>query len=520
MSIFDGFPRSNAYQINLDWLLKSMRELETYVKNYTAINNVAYAGIWDITKQYPKWALVSFKDSTYMSLQPVPVGVPLENGEYWVKLADLDQRITGILQDIAKLFEESENAQNEIETLRAELAAEKKHNSFTRKITAPRKLAVFHDNDSARAMFYATDDGDYFGRISGQFRGVVDARDASLFYEPETKTLFMCCTNYGEGAFKLYYTKNLVEWNIYWIPKPAGDTGVYWAPSLAPADNKTITYYVTHGTSLDSEKSIYRGTISIDANGTPTGASTPAYIFGPNFIDPEVVTISEQTMLAVKNENTKCLEYWTTDPPYAKIKDAPTMAGIEAATATSFNGRDYLYADYYFNTNEPLHEIQNIVRYAVINERYSPARKIVFSDALNDSIQGRRHGSIIDFPVDMLDSFYENYTYDKGSTISNNAYGTRYVILNTLNPESGFTIIPNYVYILQGTGEITIPNPNNPYGLSEYPILIQTDAITVTFKESDGDYKFDLNGQAGKMIIMKQGQDTVFAPCGITPSKK
>lgn len=103
MSIFDGFPRSNAYQINLDWLLKSMRELETYVKNYTAINNVAYAGIWDITKQYPKWALVSFKDSTYMSLQPVPVGVPLENEEYWIKLADLDPRIAGIIKDIADL---------------------------------------------------------------------------------------------------------------------------------------------------------------------------------------------------------------------------------------------------------------------------------------------------------------------------------------------------------------------------------------------------------------------------------
>lgn len=108
MSIFDCFPRSNAYQINLDWLLKSMRELETYVKNYTAVNSVAYAGIWDITKQYPRWALVSTDDSTYLSLKPVPSGVPIENAEYWEKLADLDPRIAGIIADIEKINNELE----------------------------------------------------------------------------------------------------------------------------------------------------------------------------------------------------------------------------------------------------------------------------------------------------------------------------------------------------------------------------------------------------------------------------
>ena len=33
MGLFDAFPLSNAYSVNLDWIIKKMRELEEYVKN-------------------------------------------------------------------------------------------------------------------------------------------------------------------------------------------------------------------------------------------------------------------------------------------------------------------------------------------------------------------------------------------------------------------------------------------------------------------------------------------------------
>ena len=103
MGLFDSFPLSNAYAVNLDWIVKKIREVEEFVRNYAAVNNVAYAGVWDITKQYPQWALVTDGDSSWMSLKPVPVGIPLENAEYWQKLADLDPRIAGIIQNIAKI---------------------------------------------------------------------------------------------------------------------------------------------------------------------------------------------------------------------------------------------------------------------------------------------------------------------------------------------------------------------------------------------------------------------------------
>lgn len=72
MGLFDSFPLSNAYSVNLDWIFKQIKELETYIRNYTALNTVSYSGIWDITKQYPQWAVVSNGNTVWMSLKPVP----------------------------------------------------------------------------------------------------------------------------------------------------------------------------------------------------------------------------------------------------------------------------------------------------------------------------------------------------------------------------------------------------------------------------------------------------------------
>lgn len=103
MNIFDDFPLSNAYAVNLDWILKKIREIEKYVQDYTAVNKVAYAGVWDITKQYPQWALVTDGDTSWLANKPVPVGIPLENTEYWQKLADLDPRIAGIIVELTAI---------------------------------------------------------------------------------------------------------------------------------------------------------------------------------------------------------------------------------------------------------------------------------------------------------------------------------------------------------------------------------------------------------------------------------
>lgn len=117
MGLFDSFPLSNAYAVNLDWIMKKIREVEEFVRNYAAVNNVAYAGVWDITKQYPQWALVTNGDTSWMSLKPVPVGIPLENVEYWQKLADLDPRIAGIITQLADVEKNINGLKTKVENL-------------------------------------------------------------------------------------------------------------------------------------------------------------------------------------------------------------------------------------------------------------------------------------------------------------------------------------------------------------------------------------------------------------------
>ena len=103
MGFFRNFPYTNFHEMNLDWLLEEMEKLKLYVEQYTAINKVEYGGIWDITKQYPRWTIVTNEDTTWLSLQPVPVGIALENADYWQKLADLDPRIAGIISQLAEI---------------------------------------------------------------------------------------------------------------------------------------------------------------------------------------------------------------------------------------------------------------------------------------------------------------------------------------------------------------------------------------------------------------------------------
>lgn len=112
MGLFDNFPYTNFHELNLDWLIKSFVELKSYVEQYTAVNNVSYAGIWDITKQYPQWSIVVDGENSYLSKQPVPAGIAIDNDKYWLHMADLDPRISGIVNSLSSLTKYWANTNN------------------------------------------------------------------------------------------------------------------------------------------------------------------------------------------------------------------------------------------------------------------------------------------------------------------------------------------------------------------------------------------------------------------------
>lgn len=91
MGLFENFPYANFHELNLDWILHELKELETEITNFVAINSVKYANpiVWDITSQYETNTVVlDSSGNAYLSVQPVPAGVALDRDEYWTKIGN------------------------------------------------------------------------------------------------------------------------------------------------------------------------------------------------------------------------------------------------------------------------------------------------------------------------------------------------------------------------------------------------------------------------------------------------
>lgn len=91
MGLFETFPYANFHEMNLDWILHELKNLETQISNFVAINTVKYANpiIWNITKQYETNTVVlDTSGNAYLSVRPVPSGVSLDREEYWTKIGN------------------------------------------------------------------------------------------------------------------------------------------------------------------------------------------------------------------------------------------------------------------------------------------------------------------------------------------------------------------------------------------------------------------------------------------------
>lgn len=94
MGLFDQWGYTNFHELNLDWILRRMRDLITIVENFVALNTIKYADPiqWNITTQYEANTVVLDPQSgtAYISTKPVPAGVGLTNTDYWTVIFTLD----------------------------------------------------------------------------------------------------------------------------------------------------------------------------------------------------------------------------------------------------------------------------------------------------------------------------------------------------------------------------------------------------------------------------------------------
>lgn len=87
-------PYTNFHDLNLDWIIEVLNELNAKLTNFVSLATIKYADPiqWDITSQYEaNTVVVDSKGNAYLSVQPVPSGVSLDRTEFWTKIGNFDE---------------------------------------------------------------------------------------------------------------------------------------------------------------------------------------------------------------------------------------------------------------------------------------------------------------------------------------------------------------------------------------------------------------------------------------------
>lgn len=90
------YPYTDFHELNIDWIIKAVKEIAQELGNFELVNQIKYGGTWDITKQYSRYTVVVNGTTGYISLQDVPAGVAITNTDYWELVADF----TAIVGDL------------------------------------------------------------------------------------------------------------------------------------------------------------------------------------------------------------------------------------------------------------------------------------------------------------------------------------------------------------------------------------------------------------------------------------
>lgn len=86
--MFNEYPYTNANDLNLDYVLKTNKELRQAFEEFASTNGLKAADpiVWSVANQYaPNTIVVTNDGNAYISKKTVPAGILVENPDYWIK---------------------------------------------------------------------------------------------------------------------------------------------------------------------------------------------------------------------------------------------------------------------------------------------------------------------------------------------------------------------------------------------------------------------------------------------------
>ncbi len=108
MSVWDKYPYTDFHELNLDWIIKMVKEVTKEMNDFKVVNQIVWGGLHDPGKEYPRWCIVDTPTHEgYISIQPVPAGITIDNEDYWRQVAnysalyaDFQNRIVALEDDM------------------------------------------------------------------------------------------------------------------------------------------------------------------------------------------------------------------------------------------------------------------------------------------------------------------------------------------------------------------------------------------------------------------------------------